>query len=156
MLYAKQIIYYTMKKSKFLALIIIGLLLINGVLIFMLFKEHEGKSGPKNIIIEKLHFDKEQIKKYEKYIQHHRKSINYNEATMNKLRGNLFEQLKNQQDSSKVDSLAFVIAKQQYAAEKINYNHFLEIKRLCKPSQQKDFNELTNEIANLFSSKERK
>lgn len=145
-----------MNKFKFLKLIIIGLLVSNGVLLFMLFKEHVRKGGPKAIIIEKLHFDKEQIKNYEITIQKHRKAINNNEAILNKLRGSLFEQLKYQQDSTKIDSLISKIAMQQNLAEKINYNHFLEIKRLCKPSQQKYFNELTTEIANLFSSKERK
>lgn len=145
-----------MNKFKFLKLIIIGLLVSNGVLLFMLFKEHVRKGGPKAIIIEKLHFDKEQIKNYEITIQKHRKAINNNEAILNKLRGSLFEQLKYQQDSTKIDSIMSKIAMQQNLAEKINYNHFLEIKRLCKPSQQKYFNELTTEIANLFSSKERK
>ena len=145
-----------MNKFKFLKLIIIGLLVSNGVLLFMLFKEHVRKGGPKAIIIEKLHFDKEQIKNYETYIQQHRKAIDNNEAILNKLRSSLFEQLKYKQDTTKIDSLMSKIAKQQNLAEKINYNHFLEIKRLCKPSQQKYFNELTTEIANLFSSKERK
>ena len=145
-----------MNKFKFLKLIIIGLLVSNGVLLFMLFKEHVRKGGPKAIIIEKLHFDKEQIKNYETYIQQHRKAIDNNEAILNKLRSSLFEQIKYKQDTTKIDSLMSKIAKQQNLAEKINYNHFLEIKRLCKPSQQKYFNELTTEIANLFSSKERK
>lgn len=145
-----------MNKYKFLILVIIGLLLSNGVLFFMLIKSHQRKGGPKNIIIDKLHFDKEQIKNYEVYIQQHRKATNDNEETMNKLRSNLFKQLKYKQDTAKVDSLILIIAKQQYIAEKINYNHFLEIKRLCKPSQQKDFDELTNEISNLFSPKRRK
>jgi superoxide dismutase len=145
-----------MNKFKFLKLIIIGLLVSNGVLLFMLFKEHVRKGGPKAIIIEKLHFDKEQIKNYETYIQQHRKAIDNNEAILNKLRSSLFEQLKYKQDTTKIDSLISKIAMQQNLAEKINYNHFLEIKRLCKPSQQKYFNELTTEIANLFSSKERK
>lgn len=145
-----------MNKYKFLILVIIGLLLSNGVLFFMLIKSHQRKGGPKNIIIDKLHFDKEQIKNYEVYIQQHRKATNDNEETMNKLRSNLFKQLKYEQDTAKVDSLILIIAKQQYIAEKINYNHFLEIKRLCKPAQQKDFDELTNEIAHLFSPKRRK
>ena len=145
-----------MNKFKFLKLIIIGLLVSNGVLLFMLFKEHVRKGGPKAIIIEKLHFDKEQIKNYETYIQKHRKAIDNNEAILNKLRSSLFEQLKYKQDTTKIDSLISKIAKQQNLAEKINYNHFLEIKRLCKPSQQEYFDELTIEIANLFSSKERK
>jgi len=145
-----------MNKFKFLKLIIIGLLLSNGILLFMLIKEHTRRDGPKTIIIEKLHFDKEQIKNYETYIEKHRKAIDNNEAILNKLRSTLFEQLKYQQDTTKIDSLISKIAMQQNLAEKINYNHFLEIKRLCKPSQQKYFDELTTEIANLFSSKERK
>jgi protein CpxP len=145
-----------MNKFKFLKLIIIGLLVSNAVLLFMLTKEHVRKGGPKTIIIEKLHFDKEQIKNYEITIQQHRKAINNNEAALNKLRNTLFEQLKYKQDTTKINSLISKIAKQQNLAEKINYNHFLKIKRLCKPSQQKYFDELTIEIANLFSSKERK
>lgn len=114
------------------------------------------KDGPKGIIINKLHFDEEQITQYEKYIQQHRKDINENEAAINQLRSNLFEHLKSEQNTNYIDSMFTVISKQQYVAEKINYNHFLEIKHLCKPSQQKDFEELTEEIKDLFSLKERK
>lgn len=145
-----------MNKFKFLIILIIGLVLSNVILLFMLSKEDGRQVGPKTIIINKLHFDKEQVEKYEVYIQQHRKAIDGNEATMNKLRSRLFEQLNYQQDTVKIDSLISVIAKQQYAAEQINYNHFLEIKRLCKPSQQKEFSDLTNEIVYLFSPKGRK
>ena len=145
-----------MNKSKFLKFIILGLLISNAIVIFMLINGRDKKNGPKNIIIEKLHFDKEQIKNYESYIQHHRKAINENEIIMNKLRSELYQQLKHQQDTAKVDSLISIIANQQTVAEHINYNHFLEIKKLCKPSQKANFDELTTEIANLFSLKERK
>lgn len=144
-----------MNKSKFLKLIILGLLITNGIVVFMHFNGAK-KDGPKNIIIEKLHFDKEQIINYESYIQQHRKAINDNEIKMNKLRSELYQQLKYQQDTAKVDSIISIIAKQQMIAEHINYNHFLEIKKLCKPSQKEDFDNLTKEIANLFSPKERK
>ena len=119
-----------MNKSKFFITLIIGLLVFNGVLFFMFIKGHRRNEGPKMFIIEKLHFDKEQIKNYESSIQKHREAIHHNEAIANKLRGNLYEQLKYQQDTSIVDSLIAVIAKQQYVAEKINYNHFLEIKNM--------------------------
>ncbi len=145
-----------MNKSKFFTLIIIGLLISNGILFYMQTKEHIKRGGPKKFIINKLNFDEEQVKNYEIYIQHHRKAINANESKMNNLRMELYEQLKFQQDTAKVDSLISLISKQQYFAEKINYNHFLEIKHLCKPSQKKDFEALTNQIENLFSSKERK
>ena len=145
-----------MNKIKFLITIIIVLVISNAVLLFMMNKDHNRNHGPKNIIIEKLHLDRNQIKNYEVYIQKHRKDINENEAIMKKLRGNLFEQLKYQQNSIKIDSLILIIAKQQIVAEHINYNHFLEIKKICKSSQQKDFNDLTNEIVGLFSVNERK
>jgi len=145
-----------MSKSKFFKLIILGLLISNGIVIFMLINGRDKMNGPKNIIIEKMHFDKEQIKNYELYIQQHRKAINENEKILNKLRSELYQQLKYQQDTSKVDSIISIIANQQIIAENINYNHFLEIKKLCKPSQKEDFDELTNEIAKLFSLKERK
>ena len=146
-----------MNKSKFLILVVIVLLISNGILFFILIKEHNKNEGPKEIIIEKLHFDKEQVKNYETYIQQHRKAVNANEAVMNKLRAKLFQELRNnQQDTVKIDSLISVIGKQQMIAENINYNHFLEIKKMCKPSHQKDFEELTNEIVKLFSNKERK
>lgn len=145
-----------MNKSKFLKFIILGLLISNGILSFMLINGRNKKDGPKNIIIEKLHLDKEQIKTYELYIAQHRKSINSNEITMNKLRSDLYLQLKHSQDTAKVDSLISIIANQQTVAEHINYNHFLEIKKLCKPSQKEAFDNLTTEIANLFSSDKRK
>ena len=145
-----------MNKSKFLSIIIIGLLLSNGILLFMFFHGSKINKEPKTIIIDKLHFDKKQIKQYDIYIQKHRKAIIENETAIKKLRSNLFTQLKYKQDSAKTDSLIGFIARQQGVVEHINYKHFIEIKNLCKPSQQKDFNELTNEIVSLFSPKERK
>ena len=145
-----------MNKSRFLSIIIIGLLISNGILLFMFFNGPKINKDPKSIIIDKLHFDEEQIKQFDIYIQQHRKAINENETAIKKIRNNLFTHLKYKQETAKIDSLIGFIAKQQGVVERINYNHFREIKNLCKPSQKKDFNELTNEIVSLFSSKERK
>lgn len=145
-----------MIKSKFLTAIIIGLLISNGFLLYMFFNGPKINKEPKTIIIDKLNFDKEQIKQYEIYIQQHHKAIKENETTIKILRRNLFTQLKYKQDTAKTDSFIGFIAKQQGVVEHINYKHFIEIKNLCKPSQEKDFNELTNEIVSFFSPKERK
>ena len=145
-----------MNKVKFLVIAIIGLLISNIVLFIIITKEYQRKAPPKTFIINKLGFDKQQISNYEVYIRKHQKAITDNENKMNELRANLFSQLKYEQNKPKIDSLISGIAKQQYWAEYINYNHFLEIKSLCKPSQQKDFKELTHEIAALFSLEERK
>ncbi|MBK7959693.1 MAG: hypothetical protein IPK03_17380 [Bacteroidetes bacterium] len=50
-----------MNKSKFFILINYGLVLINGILSFILSKDHEEKKVEK-YNYRKLHFDKEQIK----------------------------------------------------------------------------------------------
>lgn len=145
-----------MIKSKFLTAIIIGLLISNGILLFLFFNGPKINKEPKTIIIDKLNFDKEQIKQYEIYIQQHRKAIKENETAIKILRNNLFTHLKHKQEKAKIDSLIGFIAKQQGVVEHINYKHFIEIKNLCKPLQEKDFNELTNEIVSFFSPKERK
>lgn len=142
-----------MNKYKFLLLVIALLSIGNGILFTMLIKEHHRNGGPKMVISKKLHFDKAQIKEYEAYIHEHRKVINKNELIMHALREDLFENLKYQQDTVKIDSLISVISKHQFIADKTNYMHFLEIKKICRPAQKEYFDELTTELANLFSRK---
>jgi hypothetical protein len=57
---------------------------------------------------------------------------------------------KDQQESLR-DSLILEINKVQMNIENIHYNHFLDIKGLCRPEQQQAFNALTADIAKLFS-----
>ena len=139
-----------MNNKKLIVAIMLVLLASNITMFILLMKEHDRGHGPKSIIVEKLHFDDEQIIRYDSLIQQHRKAVNINEAIMCNLHCRLFEQLKYQQDSAKIDSIITIIAQQQAKAEHINYAHFLEIKALCNPGQQKEFDELTKEIVRLF------
>ena len=70
----------------------------------------------------------------------------YNEFV---IRNNLYAELNNE-TSVKKDSLMFAISKYQLEIENTHYNHFLEIKKLCKPDQLKYFEELTKELAFYF------
>lgn len=137
-------------------LIIIGLFISNTILLYMFIKGPKMHKMAKTVVIDKLHFDEAQIKTYDTYIQHHMKAIDDNEMAMNNLRTELYKLLQYEQVSVNVDSVISKIAALQYNAEKINYTHFLEVKSLCKPSQQQDFIALTSEIATLFSRKEMK
>ena len=138
-----------MNNKKLIVAIMLVLLASNITMFILLMKGHDRGHGPKTIIVEKLHFDDEQIIRYDSLIQLHRKAVNKNEAIMCNLRCRLFEQLKYQQDSAKIDSIITIIAQQQAKAEHINYAHFLEIKALCKPGQQKEFDELTLILARI-------
>jgi protein CpxP len=145
-----------MNKQRFLIILVLGLMLSNALLFFLFMNEHRSNRGPKTTIIDQLNFDDEQVKAYEVFIHHHRSAIDSNEEKMNMLRDTLYEQLNFTHDSVKIDSLIEIVSQQQYLAEKINYTHFLAIKKLCKPNQEKAFEQLTHQISYLFFAKERK
>lgn len=145
-----------MNKNKFYLLVIIGLLISNGILAFGLIKKPIDDEGPRKLIIKKLDFNEEQIKKYDHLIQDHRRLIHENEKLMNDYRSELYQELNAQQDQKKIDSLTIEIALVQENTEKAHYNHFLAIKKLCNPEQEKKFQNLTKELADLFAKKRRK
>lgn len=144
-----------MNKLSFFKILVIFLLVSNvllGILAFQL-AQNKGRmpGGPKQIIIKKLDFDKEQIAAYETLVEEHRSQVREkNNAILSKKQA-LYGQLSLTQDSLKPILMAD-IAQLQAQVEEIHYQHFLDIKRLCKPSQMKKFNDFTKEITNLFPS----
>lgn len=142
-----------MNKVKFLSIIAIGLLISNLVLAgFMLFKKpkHPMKEGPKKIVIEKLHFDDKQVEQYETIIKEHQKKIRASDEKILNFKNALYTTLTKENSTIQRDSLINQIASVQAEIENIHYNHFLEMKALCKPEQQQYFEALTQEIATLF------
>ncbi len=141
-----------MNKLKVLSLISIGLLAVNIILIWFLVSHQPNRSnreGPKRIIIEKLHFDKNQITEYEKLIEWHRTEIRKADKQMLELKHNLYSYLIKEPSTSK-DSLIAEIGKLQMAIEHIHFKHFLDIKKLCKHEQQNYFEAFASEITELF------
>ncbi len=144
-----------MNKLSFFKILVIFLLVSNvllGILAFQL-AQNKGRmpGGPKQIIIKKLDFDKDQIATYETLVEEHRSQVREkNNAILSKKQA-LYGQLSLAQDSLK-HTLMIDIAKLQAQVEEIHYQHFLDIKRLCKPSQMEKFNDFTQEITNLFPS----
>lgn len=157
-----------MNRTKLLTIAVVGLLLLNfGILAVMFFGKsshpplhppHGGPKGegPKQIIIERLHFDEMQQKDYELLIVVHRKETDELHEASKELHDELFSLLKgdtiNQRES---DSLILEIANNQKAIENLNYNHFNAIKKLCKEEQVVYFNEVVNDLGKLFAPKGR-
>jgi len=142
-----------MNKVKFLSIIAIGLLISNLVLVgFMLFKKpkHPMGEGPKKIVIEKLHFDDKQVGQYEAIIKEHQKKIRTSDEKILSIKNALYTTLTKENSATERDSLINQIASVQAEIENIHYNHFVEMKALCKPEQQKYFEALTQEISTLF------
>jgi periplasmic protein CpxP/Spy len=152
-----------MEKTKLLTLGIIALFLLNlGTLGFLLLsspKAHhppghgpEGKSKPREIIIEKLHFDAVQINEYDQLIQWHRSHITALEDKIRDSKNELYLQLnENPVNETTKDSLINALASYQKEIEITHFKHFQDIKKLCKKEQLEDFTALTEELSRLFS-----
>ena len=151
-----------MKKTNFLKLTLIGLLLLNlSTLSFIFFKynksdENRKSNKPDQLIINKLEFNNKQENSYKILIQKHRQQINIKQETILNYKNNLYKKLKNNSSSkTQIDSLITKINKQQKNIELINYNHFLDIKGICSQKQIPAYNELVNELTLIFSNQPR-
>ncbi|MCF6129520.1 periplasmic heavy metal sensor [Flavobacterium sp. AS60] len=152
-----------MEKTKLLTIAVIGLLLINfGTLGFLLLgpKGHRPPHGngqqPKEIIIEKLHFDANQQKEYAKLIEWHRSEINKLDRNIREAKQQLYAELNQAETDAKTkDSLIAVINSNQKQIEATHFKHFEDIKKLCNNDQLADFNELTEELSKIFAPKPR-
>jgi periplasmic protein CpxP/Spy len=154
-----------MSKMKWLSIAVIGLLVTNLVIVStILFKKEapasipqqpmqpgtERPGGPKFYIMEKLQFDEAQKAAYEKLVLNHRNSIDAKEAAIEQLKSKLYATLADDTLTPQKDSLEAALAAVQKQIEEIHYNHFMEIKQLCKPQQLPLYNELSKEFARFF------
>jgi protein CpxP len=151
-----------MKKTNFLKLSLIGLLLLNlSTLSFIILKDNKSdenrkRNKPDQLIINKLEFNTDQENSYKKLIQKHSQQINIIQETILNYKNNLYTKLKNNSNSkTQIDSLISKINEQQKNIELINYNHFLDIKEICSQKQIPAYNELVNELSVIFSNQPR-
>jgi|688.fasta_scaffold26851_8 hypothetical protein len=120
-----------------------------------IFDEKNERPQPdrnRNIIIDKLNLDDTQIIKYDSLIKIHRAGIRPAKHHLMELKNNLYDQLNYQHDEKLNDSLIAEINKVQGEIEHIHIRHFQAIKNICGPNQLKAYQDLTTELAKLFTS----
>lgn len=148
-----------MNKNRLLIFLIAGLLISNILLVVFMMKGrgpgHHGPppphhGGPRDLIIERLHFDDTQIQQFEKLIQEHRKNLREQDEALLTIKNTLYSNLKSEENKTVTDSLINSMVAIQNKIEHIHYSHFGDIKKLCKPEQLEDFNELASELSRLF------
>ena len=158
-----------MSKTKLLTIAVIGLLIINiAVVGFLILKKSphprdgrppiaeegmhpSGQDGPKNIIIEKLHFDKEQAAQYENLIKQHQALIKSLNDSIKDAKNDLYSSLTNENFTGK-DSMIAKLGLLQKQVELTHYEHFAAIKKLCRPEQLENYALLTKELSRFFAS----
>lgn len=152
-----------MNKFKFLTYSIIGLLFLNiGIICFLFFSRPNRRPiqmnrSPKEIIVEKLHFDSNQIDKYETIIKIHKDQIDSLDMRNKVIKSELYSQLKSPVVAkAKKDSIINLFLVNQKRIEELHFKHFQDIKNICKTSQLQDFNSLTEELSKMFSNQNSK
>jgi protein CpxP len=146
-----------MNKTKVLGFAVIALLVLNfGILAFLFLSKNEdgprGRKMPREIIIEKLHFDKNQIDAYDKTIKIHQETIRELDDSIRTTKNDLYQLLNSENiNSVQKESIFLKLANYQKQIETTHFNHFLEIKKLCKKEQLSDYENLTEELSKLFS-----
>ena len=153
-----------MEKTKLLTITVIGLLLINlGTLGFLFLKDHtafkprhDDRPMPREIIIEKLHFDVGQQKEYDKLISIHQSEISALDENIRNTKNKLYSQLSQNEVRVKFkDSLINLLNSYQKQIEETHFKHFESIKKLCHQDQMSEFKNLTDELGRIFSPKPR-
>lgn len=151
-----------MKKTTLLTVSLVILILLNLLLLGSIFLgtkqgpplgEGTGMQRPREIIINELQFDDEQIKRYDILIQEHRSKINKLDKSIRDNKEKLYGLLAKDFTQNEKDSLIAVINNYQREIEILHFEHFLEIKKICKQNQLESFKSLALEFPKLFGPK---
>lgn len=143
-----------MDKIKILTYAVIALLLLNLATIgFVVSRPRDRhRPEPREIIIEKLHFDETQQDEYEQLIFWHRGQIKQLDEKIIETKKELYAQLiKNVIEKKTKDSLITTISVYQKQIEATHFKHFQDIKKLCRKDQVQNYFDLTAELSRLFS-----
>lgn len=141
-----------MNNPKLLRWVAFCLLISNvGLLGFFFFQKKRISSETRQMIIERLHLDKQQIMEYDAAIKTHQVNWGQAEKNFRNAKKTLYQHLNMNANQTITDSLLTNVGAAQIAIERIHFAHFVEIRKLCKPEQQARFQKLTKEITSLFN-----
>ncbi len=140
-----------MTKHKFLIGIIILLAISNIILISSKFiRKVPHHDRPRNVVIEKLQLDDDQIILYDELIKVHRSTIHKKDDEIVLLKNELYATMGNNQSEDSSDQIIGKIGALQMEIEMAHYTHFRDIKKICMPDQLKAYKELVLEIEKIF------
>lgn len=142
-----------MNKIRLITFLCFILVATNVLLIWLLlFKPHPIPQGPKKIISSRLHFSEEQNKNYELLIEKHRKDIRIMDSLILLTKKEYYNCIVIKDSLTKELALK-KLGDLQMEIETINYNHFVEIQKICQPNQLHYFDTLVNDLHILFNHK---
>jgi periplasmic protein CpxP/Spy len=143
-----------MSKTRFLTLAVVALVALNVAVLAFLLVGRRPHRPPivREIIVEHLHFDAQQVANYDRLIEKHRAEIDQKDTELVAARQAIYQLLK-AEDFVKKDSLIAEVGRLQMAVEQIHFAHFQDIKKLCRPEQRANFDALVDNLAAYFPMK---
>lgn len=155
-----------MTKTRLLTITVIGLLLLNlSILASFIFSERKSppqgagfdRREPKWIVIERLQLDEAQQQAYQVLIDAHRREHRALNDRCRDLKHGLYALLKHDTvDSTRADSLIAEVAATQQHLEQLNFHHFQQLRKICRPEQLPAFDRLAEELADIFTRPRRR
>ena len=151
-----------MGSNRFLKIAVVVLLLVNiATLVFMWngHRQHEGgrpqQHGPNgafDFLTHELNLDESQIKQFDALRKEHHEAAMLIQEKNHKMHRRFFDLLKNMPADSVVSTqLADSMAMYQKQMEMLTFNHFKKVREICKPEQQKKFDEVINEALEMMA-----
>lgn len=143
-----------MTKQRLLAIALAVLLVLNGISVALLLRRNGPPppprgDRPKTIVIERLGFDADQVKRYEELIARHRSIVDAKNRELLQAQQALFADLR-MPDPAHRDSLAALIGRLQAEVQRAHYDHFAQVRALCRPDQLPRFDALTLDLSHIF------
>jgi len=140
-------------KNRILYGSIIFLFLVNGFQLFLKFSgSNPHPPRPREVIIEQLGFDEQQILVYDELIFEHQRLVRTIEGELLDLKRKLYQDAI--LENIPLSELDFTQLQQAYTKlEKIHITHFLEIRSICHDDQQQKFDRFAPDFAELFRPK---
>ena len=146
-----------MNKVHFLTIGVVLLFILNIGMIIYLFnlREHQKQlrtQGADVFIIEQLKLDGQQQRSFADLRRQHHETIRTAQDEDRHLHDLYFDLLKTDHpNKTKVDSVAGLIAEQRKVIEAATFNHFQQLRSLCRTDQKKLFDATIDEIAHRMA-----
>ncbi|HZY82982.1 MAG TPA: hypothetical protein VFE50_25860 [Cyclobacteriaceae bacterium] len=140
-----------MKRENLLLTLVLFLVALNIVVVARTFMR-QGPPGPPphdRIIIKTLGFDEEQQQAFEALKFKHRSGVIQIEKQFESVLEQYFLLLPNE-DQSKKDSLDAIICDLERRKAAVTFEHFRELRQLCRPDQQKTFDNFIPELSKFI------
>ena len=115
-------------------------------------RQHKKHASPKDVVLEALDFDETQQNQYEASIKNHRNQINNKDQEIRAKKEQLYLLLNEPNDTLK-SQIMTDLSSLKSDIERIHFNHFLEIKSICRVDQLDRYTSLTQQLGGLFAPK---